>query len=91
MTAAEESNILVHAGEMAKHYAMLYNLCDNIKARDYYMDYIRSIAHMVNATDEHITMHYRVDISYPVHSMNIWRVYFRYDGEPFGIPWDIKE
>lgn len=91
MTAAEESNILVHAGEMAKHYAQLYNFCDWIQLREYYMEYIRTIAYMVSAVDDHITMHYKVTMNRQREIFTISKIYFKYDGELFGIPWNIKD
>lgn len=89
MTISEESEVLVYAMEIAAHYVTLYNMSDDIKIRDYYKSYLRSIARMIHAMDAHIDLCVRYATEYPEHGFNIWRLYYNYDGECFGIYYDF--
>lgn len=89
MTISEESEVLVYAMEIASNYATLYNLSDDLKIRDYYKSYLRSIGRMVHAVDNHIDVRVLHDLENETRFFNIRRIYYTYDGECFGIYYDF--
>lgn len=90
MNVSKESEILTYALDMAAHYTILYNMTDFVKLRNHYKSYLRAIAEMVHAVDAHIDLRVKHDVSHPEHSFNIWRVYYTYDGEVFGMYYDFN-
>lgn len=90
MNISEESEILTYAGDMAAHYARLFNMSDFIQIRAHYKAYIRNIARMVKAVDKHIDIKVHINTAADQGNLfNITEIYYTYDGEPFGIPWKV--